>query len=270
MRSIVASVVLYAILLAPASASAQYGARPFSDPATGEVYHVELAGAIWNPTPELTVASEGFGIIGSDIDLVGDLGIVKKSFKELRIVLRPATKHKFRINYLPMHFTAEATAAREFVFNGIRYRVGLPVSTEFQWDMWRFAYEYDFVYRDRGFVGFVAAINQTSLRVDLDSVIGAEFAEARAPVPALGGIARAYVVPNISVTGEVTLIKVPNSVNEDYRARYVDFDLYGTVNFTDRVGAQFGYRSIDMDYTIKQDSGNLRLGGLYVGGVVRY
>jgi hypothetical protein len=270
MRSIVASVVLCAILLAPASARAQYGARPFSDPATGEVYHVELAGAFWDPTPEMSVSSEALGIIGSNIDLVNDLGVVKKSFKELRIVLRPATKHKFRVNYLPVHYSAETTVTREFVFNGIRYRVGLPVSTEFQWNAWRFAYEYDFLYRDRWFVGFVAAADWTDVQVDLDSVIGAEFAHAKAPIPTFGGIVRGYVAPNISITGELTGVKVPDSVKGDYRAHYIDFDLYGTVNFNDHVGAQVGYRSIDVEYQFKLDTGNLKLGGLYFGGVVRY
>ena len=270
MRSIVASVCLYAILLAPASASAQFKARPFSDPATGEVYHVELSGAIWNPNPEISVSSEALGIVGSKIDLVADLGVVKKSLRELRIVLRPATKHKFRIHYLPMRYAADAIVTREFVFNGIRYRVGLPVSTEFQWNAWRFAYEYDFLYRDRWFVGFVAAVDYTDVQVDLDSAIGAEFARARAPVPAFGGIVRGYVAPNISITGELTGVKVPDSIKGDYRAHYIDFDLYGTVNFNDHVGAQVGYRSIDVDYQIKLDAGDFRQKGLYVSGVVRF
>ena len=54
------------------------------------------------------------------------------------------------------------------------------------------------------------------------------------------------------------------------RAKYYDFDLYGTVNFTNNVGAQVGYRSFDVLYKIEQDEGNLQLKGLYFGGVVRF
>ena len=270
MRSVVASVLLYAVLLAPASASAQYQGRPFSDPATGEVYHVEVAAAYWKASPDLTVSSEGLGIPGSDIDLVSDFGLVNKSFGELRIVLRPATKHKFRVNYLPAKYTAEATVTKEFVFNGIRYTVGLPISTEFEWTNWRFAYEYDFLYRDRWFVGFVGAVSQTNVRIDIDSVIGAEFARAQAPIPVLGGIVRGYVAPNISITGELTGIKLPDSFSEDYRAHYLDFDLYGTVNFTDNVGAQIGYRSVEVGYKFEKDTGTLRHSGIYFGGVARF
>jgi hypothetical protein len=270
MRFVVASVFLCAVLLAPANATAQFGGAPFSDPATGEVYHVELSGGIWNATPEMIISSEALGIIGSDIDLVTDLGIEKKSHKELRVVLRPARKHKFRINYLPMHYAADTTVTREFVFNGLLYRVGLPVSTIFEWNAWRFAYEYDFLYRDRWFVGLVVEAKYTDVKADLDSLIGAEFTHAQAPIPAFGGIVRGYVAPNISITGEVTGIKLPESINEDYRAHYIDFDLYGTVNFTDNAGVQFGYRSLDLGYRFELDTGALKLKGLYIAGVVRF
>ena len=38
-----------------------------------------------------------------------DLGIERKQIPELRIVLRPGRKHKFRINYLPMSYSAVST-----------------------------------------------------------------------------------------------------------------------------------------------------------------
>jgi hypothetical protein len=267
MRVTVASVAFCAILLAPAAAGAQFRARPFSEPAIGETYHVEVSGTFWNPTPGMTLESEGLGIIGSDIDAVNDLGVVQKRFRELQIVLRPATKHKFRADYMPVEYTANATLTREFVFNGLRYRIGLPVSTKLRWNVWRFAYEYDFLYRDRWFVGFVAAANQTDIRLDLESAIGAEYAHARAPVPAVGGIVRGYVASNVSITGELTWLKV--TASED-TLRHVDFNLYGTVNFNDHAGVQLGYRKVNLQYEIDQDRGDLRLDGIYFGGVARF
>ena len=56
-----------------------------------------------------------------------------------------------------------------------------------------------------------------------------EFAHARGPIPAIGGIARVYVVPNISITGEVSAFKIPDSIDSRYNAHYIDFDLYGTL-----------------------------------------
>ena len=276
---------LCGLLLAPSVARAQYGATPFHDPATGETYHIEGGLMIWNPAPDLTIASESLGIPGTEINAAQDLGVQQKRLLELRLVVRPARKHKFRVNYLPMHYTAQSTLHRDFIFNGIRYGVNLPVTTDLTWNTWLLGYEYDFLYRDRWFVGFVAQAKATDVEVILNSPITAAslpstacvdqpntvaHACARAPIPNLGGIVRVYVVPNISITGELVGIKIPNSVSQTYRAHYVDFDLYGTVNFDRYVGVQLGFRRLDVGYTIKKDTGAFKMKGLYFGGVVRY
>jgi hypothetical protein len=266
----VGGILLYGLLFNPVVAHAQYGATPFHDPATGETFHIEAGLALWNPPPILSVASEQFGQIGTLIDARTDLGITRHTLSEMRIVLRPARKHKFRINYLPMTYTAQSTVHRQFVFNGISYGLDLPVSTELKWTTWMLGYEYDFLARDRWFVGLVLQAKATDVEVKLQAPIGNDFVVAKAPIPNIGGIARVYVVPNISITGEVLGMQIPNSVSPDYKAHYFDFDLYGTVNFNNHVGAQVGYRSLDVGYTIKKDQGAFKMKGLYFGGVVRY
>ncbi len=266
---------LFAGLFAARPAQAQYGARPVgSNRATGETYHVEIAGTLWNPTPDIVIASEGLGQIGSDIDFVNTLGIEQKTFKQLKVVLRPGTKHKFRFEYTPISYDAQKTVTASFVFNGQRFDIGIPVTTEVQWKAYRFGYEWDFVYKDRGFAGLILEAKYTDVKASLSSprVAVEQFTEAQAPIPALGFIGRGYVVPNISITGEFTFFKLPEQAltNEDYSARYYDFDLYGTVNFNDHVGAQVGYRSFDVFYKVKRDTGTLKLDGLYFGGVVRF
>ena len=263
--------VLYAVLLTPARAHAQFTATPFSDPATGERYHVEGAFAWWNPPPHFLIRSESLGVIGSTIDAVADLGIKQKRIGELRLVLRPGRKHKFRVNYLPMSYSASSTVRREFVFNAIRYRINVPVQTDLSWKTWALGYEYDFLYRDRWFVGFVFQVKATDIQASLQApLLGTEFARAQAPIPTLGGIARVYVAPNISITGELVGLKIPESIDERYQAHYFDFDLYGTVNFNDYVGAQIGYRSLDLGYIFEDDHGDFKAKGIYFGGVVRY
>ena len=251
-------------------AHAQYGAQPPSDRATGETYHVEVAGELWRPSPSISITSESLGIIGSKIDFVTDLGIETSTFAQLKVVLRPSTKAKFRFEYTPIKYQAESTLTRNIIFNGILYPVSLPVESELEWKAYRFGFEYDFIYRDRGFVGLVLEAKYTDVQATLRNVIDAEFVHARAPIPAVGGIGRAYLAPNISVTGEFTLFKIPEGVSENYNAQFYDFDLYGTVNFTNYVGAQAGYRSFNVFYHIDEDEGDLLLKGFYFGGVVRF
>ena len=274
-RFFATTICLFAGLYAAAPAEAQYGARRAgSDRATGETYRVEVAGALWNPTPEIVIASEGLGQLGDNIDFVNTLGIQKTTFKQLKVVLRPGTKHKFRFEYTPIRYTAQKTVPTTFVFNGQRFNVGIPVATELKWNAYRFGYEWDFIYRDRGFAGVVLDLKYTELSATLTAaaVGAAQFTEARAPIPAIGFIARGYVVPNISITGEFTAFKLPEKAlnSDDYSAKYYDFDIYGTVNFSDNFGAQAGYRSFDVFYKVKQDTGTLKLTGLYFGGVARF
>jgi hypothetical protein len=257
-------------LLAAIPASAQYGANRGSERATGETYHVEVGGYFWNPTPEIFITSESLGIIGSRIDFIDDLGIEKKKLTQMRVVARPGTKHKFRFEYTPIKYDGQDVLRRDLVFNGIRFPITVPVSTELIWRAYRFGYEWDFAYMPRGFVGMLLEAKYTDVQATLTaSGIGSEFVHARAPIPAIGVIGRGYVMPNISITGEFSFFKLPD-VEEDYKGNYYDFDLYGTVNFTDNFGAQVGYRSFSVFYKIEEDEGDLKLKGLYFGGVVRF
>jgi hypothetical protein len=272
MRTRTAQILVWSavLLLAATPARAQYGARQMADPATGETYHVEVSGDFWNPTPQIAITSEALGIQGTKIDFVTDLGIVKTTFRQLKVVLRPGRKHKFRFEYTPISYEAEGAIKANIIFNGIRYPVSLPVTSKLEWKAYRFAYEWDFVYHDRGFVGLVLDAKYTDVQATLSNVLDTEFVRAKAPIPTIGAIGRVYVAPNISITGELTGLGSGGLFGEDYRAHYVDFDLYGTVNFNNYVGAQVGYRSFNVFYHLKHDEGELDLRGLYFGGAVRF
>jgi hypothetical protein len=261
-------------LLCAAPAAAQYKPQPLNDPATGEKFHIEATAALWFPTADIKVSSESLGIPGTVIDFKTDLGLVDQRLPQLGIVLRPARSHKFRMQYIPIKYDQTGTLTRDVIFNGQRYRVGLPVTSTLDWKAYRFNYEYDFIVKNSGFAGFIIEAKYTDVQVQLDATSGSthilEFAHAKAPIPALGGIGRFYVVPNISITGELTLFKIPDTVSNQYNAHYVDVDVYGTLNFNNNIGVQGGYRSLDLGYLVKTDSGTFTLRGPYVGAVVRY
>ena len=262
-------------MLAAAPAQAQYPSGT-SGRATGENYHVEFGGFLWSPTPDMVVRSEALtqARIGTTIDFVEDFGFDNQQFGQIKAVLRPGKKHKFRFEYTPISFDEpNATLRRPIVFNGQEFNIALPVAASLKWKAYRFGYEWDMVYHDRGFFGILLEAKYTDVEATLrQNALGLEeFARARAPIPAIGAIGRVYVVPNISITGEISGFKLPDSINEDYKAHYIDFDLYGSINFTDTFGAQLGYRSFEVFYFIEdEDEGNLSLKGLYFGGVVRF
>jgi hypothetical protein len=269
-------VCLFAGLAAASPAEAQYAPRrATTNRATGETYHAELGIGLWNPTPEIVISSESLGILGDKVDFVDTLGLEKTKFRQLKLVLRPGTKHKFRFEYTPLKYDAQKTIATSFVFNGQRYTVGLPVTSELLWKAYRIGYEFDFVYRDRGFVGMLLETKYTditaTLTASLAGIAHTEFTHARGPIPAIGVIARGYVVPNISITGEFSgFPEIGKDGSSRYGGKYYDFDLYGTVNFNEHAGAQVGYRSFDVFYKVKNDNGTLKMKGLYFGAVGRF
>ena len=266
-RRVWSAVFAWAVLLAATSAEAQFRS---TGPAVGEPFNVEAALLWWGADPTLVVSSEALGIAGDDVDLTSDLGIEKKQLIELAFVLRPALKHKFRINYMPIKYEVDSVVTREFVFNGLRYRIGLPVSTSAEFTTWRFGYEYDFFYRDRGYLGFLMDLKYTNVDVRLDSAIGAAFTEQSAPIPGFGIVGRGFVHPNVSITGEWSYFRVPDSLSDEFGGKYRDINFYGMVDFSKNVGARLGWRGIEVDYFKDLDSGSLNFGGWFFGGVVRY
>src|SRR5258708_3467257 len=253
-----------------APASAKYRPRSVNDPPTGEKYHIEASAGYWFPGADITVSSEQLGIPGSQIDLKRDLGLTDQRFTVLSVELRPARAHKLRLNYIPVNFTQNTTLAQDIIFNGIRYRLGLPVNSVLDWKTYEMTYEYDFVVKNWGYVGFDLQAKYTDVQVSLASPLASEFAHARGPIPAIGGVARYYGVPNISITGEFSAFKIPDSIDSRYNAHYIDLDIYGTLNFTNNIGVKGGYRARDVGYLINSDSGAFTLKGIYFGAVVRY
>jgi hypothetical protein len=262
--------VAAAVILCAAPARAQFQPRPIEDPAAGEAYHVEGFAALWFPNAGISASSEEFGIAGTNIDFKKDLGLQDTRFGNFKLVGKPTRSSKFRFEFIPIKYSSRATLTRQIVFNGQRYDVGLPVNSVLDWKAYRFAYEYDFLAKDRWFAGFIVEAKYTDVRIDLNSPILNEFARARAPVPALGGIGRFYVTPNIAVTFELTGFRLPDDLVEGAHAHYADLDLYGTMNFTHNVGAQVGFRSLDVGYFVDTDAGSMKLKGLYFGIVSRY
>lgn len=256
-------------------AVAQYRPMPTTSSGTannpvGEPYNVEFAFNLWSPDPSIVIASESLGIAGTPINVKADLGVERKMTYEFRLVLRPGRKHKFRFNYIPIKYDADTTLTGEIIFNGIKFPVNTQVGTVLEWKTYRVGYEYDFLSKPRWFIGGVLEAKFTDVNFELNSPIGTEYARARAPIPAIGVIGRAWVTTYASVTAEFTAFKLPDEIDADYGGHYYEWDIYGTVNFTRNLGAQVGWRSHDLDYVAEQDSGSASLRGFYFGGVARF
>jgi hypothetical protein len=241
-------------------------------PAPGEDYKVELAAMFWSPTPELAINTNDLSVIGvGEVDFVQEFGIEDKRFTEYRVTLKPGRKHKIRFQYLPIAYDPETvTLQRTIVFGGRTFDVGLPADAEVEWKMWRFGYEWDVISRTSGFLGLITELKYNTVRAQIDSPIGTELGDAKAPVPAIGIIGRGYLTEYVSITGEFTGFKMPDAVSEEFDAEFWDWEIYSTVSLGRNVGVQAGWRSLDAEYIADEDLGRLKMKGFYLGGVVRF
>ncbi len=265
LRSLVPALAVAALVLYALSATAQ---AQSTEP-VGERFVIEGAAGFWNPSAKMSIRSEALGIIGSVIDFNEDLGLSDQRFKELHAVLKAGRKHKFRFQYIPLTYEQSATINRDIIFNGQRYRVGLPVESSLSWRAYRFGYEYDFLVKNWGFAGLLIETKYTDIRAELNTLFVREFVRVAAPIPAIGGIGRYYIIPNISITGELSGIQIPD-VSKEYDGHFADLDIYGTFNFTRNIGAQIGYRLFDVGLLLNDDSGTFVVKGIYFGVVARY
>lgn len=257
------------VAAAPATVEAQYEVPGTSKRAVGETYWVEIMGGFWSPAPDGLIQSEQFGQTGSSIDFVDDLAFEKKRFTDFRAVLRPAKKHKFRVQYVPVAYSSETVLQRRIIFNGQNYDVGLPVNTNFEWKVWRFGYEWDFIYREKFFIGAIIEAKYTQVLAELQTVVNDEFTSAKGPIPSVGGVVRVYPIPNAAITFELSGIKIPR-IDDKYEAKYIDWDLYGTFNVTNNFGVTAGYRVMDVMFLADRDGGEMNLRGIYFGGMARF
>jgi hypothetical protein len=262
--------------LVSARADAQFRA---ADPAPGETFTVELGLMLWTPTPKLGVQTDGLAALGvPHVDLAEAFALDDTRFTEFRIVLKPGRKHKLRIARVSFSYDQQGTAPRPLNLGGLILPPSQPLTTQVEWDLWRFGYEWDFVAADRGLFGLVTEVKYNRLAANVGAAgIGSEAIDVTAPLATLGLIGRVYPHRNVALTAEFTGVKlfglmrrVSDAFVDDLDVKMYDVDLYGTVNFGRHVGVQGGYRSVSADFEIEGDSGDLEMKGLYFGGLVRF
>ena len=223
----------------------------------------------WKPSPELTLSSRALSGSGvSSVDLVREFGLTEKTFPEFRSVVGGV--HKIRVSRMSFKYDAEATIQGTFVFRNRTFTIGAPASTDIEWNLWTFGYEWNFIARERGFLGAIVDLKRNHINASVNSPLLASPAETDLTVyvPTVGGVGRLYLVPVLAVTAEFTGLDLNL---ENLEVKINDFDIYATLSFGRNVGVQGGYRALSVNYLVDGNNGGiLKMKGPYFGAVVRY
>ena len=257
-------------LFLPCNAPAQDRVRHLEELPVGERYRIEVLAGYWAPRADIIVSSDAPGIPGTRIDLRPDLGMTDQRVAELQLAWRLGLSHKLRLQYLPIHFDSTATLTRDLLFNGVTYRAGLPAPARLDWTTYRFGYEYDFMVKRRAMAGFIAEVKHTRVRAEIQAAAADEVSRQAMPVPAIGGMLRVYPAARLSLTGEVTFFGVPDRPDGHYGGHVADVDVSVVWNVTPHLGAQAGFRTIDIHHLGEWNTAEFTLKGVYVGALVRY
>jgi hypothetical protein len=276
MRRVAGLVLVLALI--PCVASGQFAAATPTPP--GENFHVELGAMLWWPEPAILIGSDGLLAVGAGgVDFVQEFGLETTRFTEFRAVLR-AGKNKFRFAKVPMRYTAQTQLQRTILFGGRSFEVNADATADLSWDLWKIGYEYDFVKKGRGLLGFIVQVAHNKITTDVraTSSLGnvSSLNDVDVPIPTLGLIARVYPHKVLGITAEFSGFKAPGFIRDrfidanEFEASYTEFDIYATASLSRFFGLQGGYRTIQADYTVDFDSGDLEMKGPYIGALVRF
>jgi hypothetical protein len=238
--------------------------------AQGPADHVvELGLMSWRPSPGLTLSTDALpGASVDAVDFVKEFAIEDRSFPNFRLAV--GRSHKFRLGHAKFSYQPEAVIQRTFTFQGNTFALDTPASANLDWRLWTFGYEWDFVSRERGFLGIITELKYNDIQASIDSpaLRSAAATATTAPVPTIGIAGRGYIGSVLSVGGEYTGLKIGYG---DFDVKFTDFDINATI-LPSRIGigAQVGYRSVVADYVVDQDTGDLKMQGPYFGVVARF
>ncbi len=266
--AVVAGLVGLTALMAVSPAQAQ--PREQGKPVLGEKYYFEIATTWWTPSVNGVISSDALQAVGNQISFTDDLGYDSTRFRDLRFVVRPAKKHRIRVQYTPIEYAAATTFNRDIAYKGSVFPVSVPIESTFTWNIWRVGYEYDFLYTKRGFLGVLGEARFLDMTASLNSAVANELVTGEAVVPAVGIVGRAYVLSDLAINFEMSGTRIPKLFNKNDTNTVVDWDLNATINLTNNFGGVIGWRKSTTYLKIDDNTGDLKFEGLSFGLVIRY
>ncbi len=219
---------------------------------------VEAEGRYWFSTLDANFKSSTTAVIGTNIDLVDDLGLDDdKSFPEGRITLNFG-KHRLRYGFMPLEWDATKSIGIPVDFGGESYVVNTSVTTNLKADYHRLGYEYDFIDVLNNKLGIIFEVKYFDLEASL-SAVGQTAAESlKAPVPTIG-LAAQFGLPGIfSIAGEVTGIGTGSDLY------LYDAEVGVILTPAPFVRISGGYRIFELHIEDGDDEATLTLSGPYV------
>jgi hypothetical protein len=225
-----------------------------------ERYHLRGEYCWWdvNLTSELR---KGFGDDpGTLISGEDTLGLTGGGTNMVRGAIRFGGSSKLRGSWTQLDYTARQESPQTFTFGDETFFIGDPVTTRVKGSLYTADFQYDFVRRREGFMGFYIG----ALFLDSDSVIVSGTKQVaqtgHVPMPMIGMSGRTYYGRRFSFEGELA----GGTIGSRGKAWLVGFS--ARLHLSDRLAAVGGYRRLSMHGNDDRDSVDVKLSGWLFGG----
>ena len=208
------------------------------------------------------------GIEGTPVDLEGDLGL-NRSDSVFRIdgYYRFNKKHRLDFSAFDLSRTASKVIEKDIQWKDTLFPIDTTVDSDFDLAIYKLAYTWSFMRRDKGYLGLTAGLYIADFRTRLEAeAIGAlESDGVTAPLPVIGLRGQYDFTEKLSfrASGEIFAIEY-----EEYSGSL--YDIYAGLDyqFFKHVAIGIGINAVRINIEISKDRFNGDLDWRYDGGLV--
>ncbi len=208
------------------------------------------------------------GLVGTPVDLEGDLAL-DRSDSVFRIdgYYRFNKKHRLDFSVFDLSRSASKVIEKDIQWDDTLYPIDTTVDSDFDLVIYKLAYTWSFMRRDKGYLGLTAGlyIADFGTRLEAEAIGALESDEVTAPLPVFGLRGQYDFTEKLSfrASGEIFALEY-----EDYSGSL--YDIYAGLDyqFFKHVAIGIGVNSVKLNIGISKDNFNGDIDWRYDGGLV--
>jgi len=205
---------------------------------------------------------------GTDVDLENELGLNRSdSVFRVDAFYKFNEAHRIDVSWFDLSRSSSKVIERDIEWNDTLYPIDTAVNSEFDLDIYKVAYTWSFLRKDRNFLGATGGlyIADTGTSLIADSIGAREVTSATAPLPVIGLRGQYFFTQKWSVraSGEFFMYE-----SGDWDGDLVDLYLGVDYEFSERIAVGVGFNSVTFDLGVSKENFTGQLDWGYSGSLV--
>ena len=207
---------------------------------------------------------------GTPVDLEGDLGL-HRSDSVFRIdgYYRFNQKHRLDFSAFDLSRTASKDIEKDIEWNDTLFPIDTTVNSNFDLAIYKLAYTWSFMRRDKGFLGLTAGlyIADFGMRLEAETIAALESESLTAPLPVIGLRGQYDFTEKLSFRASAEIFALEY---EEYSGSL--YDIYAGLDyqFFKHVAIGIGINAVEINIEISKDRFDGDLDWRYDGGMLFY